>query len=222
MQANRAVVWDLDGVIVDSAQAHNLSWQSMAAEYRVPYDPDKDFRAIFGRHNTDIITSLWHVTDPTQIERMASRKETLFRESARQLKPLPGVNELMRSLQKAGWKQGIGSSAPHENINLLLTVTGLAGYISAIASGEDVSNGKPDPEVFLVAFKRLGVEPANGVVIEDAPAGVQAAIAAGAACVGVTNTQTDKALREAGAELVVESLEEVTVETLEELINRKQ
>src|SRR5262245_45672677 len=102
MQASRAVVWDLDGVIVDSAAAHNLSWQGMAAEFGVPYDPERDFRGIFGRHNTDIISSLWHITDPGQIERMASRKEALFREAARQLKPLPGVETLMRSLKAAG------------------------------------------------------------------------------------------------------------------------
>src|SRR5205085_1579397 len=112
MQANRAVVWDLDGVIVDSAAAHNLSWQGMAAEFGVDYDAERDFRGIFGRHNTDIISSLWGVTEAGEIERMASRKESLFREAARQLKPLPGVEGLMRALKEAGWRQGIGSSAP--------------------------------------------------------------------------------------------------------------
>src|SRR6476620_6679210 len=112
----RAVVWDLDGVMVDSVAVHNASWAAMAAEFGVRYDPDKDFKGIFGRHNTDIISSLWKVTDPEQIERMASRKELLFRDGATKLKPLPGVTELVRSLAEAGWKQGIGSSAPLENI----------------------------------------------------------------------------------------------------------
>ena len=195
----RAVVWDLDGVIVDSAAAHNASWIAMAAEFGVPYDPDKDFRTIFGRHNTDIISSLWNVTDPEQTDRMAQRKEAVFREAARSLKPLPSVMELAQSLREAGWKQGIGSSAPRENIRLLLEVSDLADYMDAIASGEDVTRGKPDPQVFLVAFERLGVEPHNGVVIEDAPAGVQAATAAGAACLAVTNTQSAETLRSAGA-----------------------
>src|SRR2546422_1207206 len=144
----RAVVWDLDGVIVDSAEVHNASWTAMAAEFGVRYDPDKDFKGIFGRHNTDIISGLWRVTDPGEIERMASRKELLFREAARKLKPLPGVMELVRSLAEAGWKQGIGSSAPLENIRLLLDVTGLSAYMQGIASGEDVTKGKPDPQVF--------------------------------------------------------------------------
>src|SRR5262245_26303486 len=112
MPGKRAVVWDLDGVIVDSGEAHNRSWIDMATEFHVPYDPVRDFPRIFGRHNTDIIRSLWGVTDPEQIERMALRKEVLFREAAHELKPLPGVVELIRALDGAGWKQGIGSSAP--------------------------------------------------------------------------------------------------------------
>jgi beta-phosphoglucomutase len=218
----RAVVWDLDGVIVDSAAAHNASWVAMAAEFGVPYDPDKDFKGIFGRHNTDIISSLWKVTDPDQMERMAARKEVLFREAARNLKPLPGVTDLVRSLAEAGWKQGIGSSAPLENIRLLLEVTGLSTYMQGITSAEDVTRGKPHPQVFLLAFERLGVSPRDGVVIEDAPSGVLAAIAAGAASIGVTNTQTEQTLREAGADLVVPTLEDLAVSVLEDLVRRNQ
>lgn len=222
MQLNRAVVWDLDGVIVDSGEAHNRSWADIAAERGFPYDPDADFKATFGRHNTDIISYLWNITDPEEVERIALRKETLFREAARELKPLPGVVELMAALEKAGWKQGIGSSAPLENIELLLSVTGTGHYMGAIASGEDVTRGKPDPAVFSIAFSRLGVEPLNGVVFEDAPAGVRAGIAAGAVTIGITNTQTAATLNEAGATLVVSTLEGITVADLERLIENRQ
>ena len=153
---------------------------------------------------------------------MARRKEELFREAARQLGPLPGVLELASALERAGWKQGIGSSAPIENIKLLLSVSGMAPYIQAVASGEDVSRGKPDPQVFLIAFERLGVDPRDGVVIEDAPSGVQAGKAAGAACIGVANSQSETTLREAGADLVVKSLVGLTVGELEELVQRNQ
>ena len=100
----------------------------------------------------------------------------------------------------------------------LLSVSGLAGYIEAIATGEDVTKGKPDPQVFLVAFERLGVSPSNGVVIEDAPAGVEGGRASGAATIGVTNTQTAEILEAAGADLVVDTLEWLTVADLERLI----
>ncbi|MDQ3929628.1 MAG: HAD family phosphatase, partial [Chloroflexota bacterium] len=122
-------------------------------------------------------------------------------------------------LRREGWKQAIGSSAPMKNIELLLSATGTAGYIDAIASGDDVSRGKPDPQVFLMAFERLGVAPRNGVVIEDAPAGVRAGVRAGAAVLAVTTTQAREVLTEAGAHKVVESLAGVRMTDLEELVS---
>ena len=218
----RAVVWDLDGVLVDSAAAHNVSWQAMSERFGVPYDPDGDFPNIFGKHNTDIMDMLWQITDPARVAEMADAKETAFRSEATQLKPLPGVVTLVRELARRGWKQAIGSSAPMENIRVLLDATGVGPYMQAIASGDDVAAGKPDPQVFLIAFQRLGVPPQNGVVIEDAPAGIQAGVRAGAATLGVTTTQTVETLQSAGADRVVASLAEVTVDELEDLVRLHQ
>ncbi len=222
MTQNRAVVWDMDGVIVNSAEAHNASWVDMAREFGLPYDPDKDFKAMFGRHNNDIISGLWGITDPNTVQRMADSKEGSFRREAINLRPLPGVIALVKALKSAGWKQAIGSSAPMENLRVLLLATGLTGLMDAISSGDDVTVGKPDPRVFLIAFERLGVDPRDGVVIEDAPAGVLAAKRAGAACLAVTNTQTRETLQEAGADLIVNSLEDVSLDTLETLVRQHQ
>ena len=222
MSEHRAVVWALDGVMVDSAEAHNRSWVVMAKHFGVPYDPERDFPRIFGRHNNDIISSMWHVTDPAKIKEMADFKERVFREEAAHLKPLPGVVELVKALRESGWKQAIGSSAPLLNVQALLEGTGLSQYMDAIASGDDVTVGKPNPEVFLIAFRRLGVEPRNGVVIEDAPAGVQAGKRAGAAVLAVTTTHDAETLREAGADRVADSLEEITVADLEALVQANQ
>jgi beta-phosphoglucomutase len=219
MNHTHAVVWDLDGVIVDSAEAHNASWQTLAKEYDLPYDPNTDFKKIFGRHSVDIIQHLWNITDREQAEEMADKKEAYFREAAAHLEPLPGAVELIKSLDEAGWRQAIGSSAPRANVDLLLSSTGLARYMQAIASGDDVTQGKPDPQVFLLAFERLGVLPSKGVVIEDAPAGIQAGKRAGAATLGVTTTQTLQTLLDAGADRIVDSLEEVTVGDLEQLVH---
>lgn len=218
----RAVVWDLDGVLVDSAAAHNVSWQAMSKRFGVAYDADRDFPNIFGKHNTDIMGMLWQITDPARVAEMAEAKETAFRREATQLKPLPGVVELVQELARRGWKQAIGSSAPMENIRVLLDATGVKPYMQAIASGDDVTAGKPDPQVFLIAFERLGVSPRNGVVIEDAPAGIQAGVRASAATLGVTTTQTVEALQSAGADRVVASLADVTVDELEELVRLHQ
>jgi beta-phosphoglucomutase len=222
MESSKAVVWDLDGVLVDSSDAHKASWVEMAREWDVRYDADKDFPATFGRHNSDIITLLWGVTDPKVIGAMAETKEGYFRHSAVALKPLPGAIELVNKLRRAVWKQGIGSSAPLKNIQVVLQAIGLEGQMDVIASGDDVTIGKPDPQVFLVALQRLGVEPARGVVVEDAIAGVQAAKSAGAVCIGVTNSHGADALKEAGADLLVHSLTEVTVATFEHLIRDRE
>src|SRR5215213_2875527 len=112
MSKQRAVAWDMDGVIVGSAEAHNVSWQAMASEFDVPYDPDTDFKKIFGRRNPDIISSQWGITDAQEIERMEYSKESNFRQAAVHLKPLPGVVALVNALRKQGWKQAICSSAP--------------------------------------------------------------------------------------------------------------
>lgn len=216
------MVWDMDGVLVDSAVAQNASWAAMSREYGVPYEPDRDFLRIFGRHNTEIIGSLWGVVDPARVGEMVQCKEEHFRKAATKLKALPGVLRLVSELAEAGWKQAIGSSAPIENIKLLLSVTGLAEYMQAIVSADDVTRGKPDPQVFLRAFQRLEVAPAEGVVVEDALVGVIAAKRAGAACLAVSNTQPAQALLEVGADRVVSTLEDVTVKDLERLIGDLQ
>ena len=180
--------------------------------------PTKTFPATFGRHNSDIITLLWGVTDPKVIQAMADTKEGYFRYSAAALKPMPGAVELVNTLRRAAWKQGIGSSAPLKNIQVVLQAIGLEEQMDAIASGDDVTVGKPDPQVFVVAFQRLGVEPVRGVVVEDAIAGVKAAKSAGAVCIAVTNSHGEDALKEAGADLLVHSLSDVTVATFENLI----
>ncbi len=222
-EEQRAVVWDLDGVLVDSAEAHNASWTAMSKKYGLPYDPERDFSKIFGKHNTDIMSMLWQITEPGRVAEMADAKETSFRSEATRLKALPGVVELVRELARRGWKQAIiGSSAPMENICVLLEATGVGPYMQAIASGDDVTAGKPDPQVFLIAFERLGVPPRNGVVIEDAPAGIQAGVKAGAATLGVTTTQTIEALQEAGANRVVASLVDISLDDLEELVRLHQ
>ncbi|HST05264.1 MAG TPA: HAD family phosphatase [Chloroflexia bacterium] len=220
MDGNKAVVWDLDGVLVDSGEAHKASWVAMAREWDIPYDPEKDFPATFGRHNTDIINLLWGVTDANVIQQMADCKEGYFRHSATNLRPAPGAVDLVDALKAAGWKQAIGSSAPLKNITVLLQAMGLTEKMDAIASGDDVSKGKPDPEVFLVAFRKLSIEPAHGVVIEDAPAGVRAGKSAGAACIGIANSQDETVLKEAGADLVVHDLTALSVDTLDSLIGK--
>ena len=208
-QPIKAVIWDLDGVIIDSAEEHRQAWLRMAREENLPMS-DADFWATFGKRNDDIMTMLWGVLPPERIKIMADKKERYFRELVRQTaRPLPGSMELMRGLYDASYRQALASSTPPENIELISEVLGLKRYLSKLVSGETVARGKPAPDIFLKAAQELNADPAICLVIEDAVAGVQAAHAAGMRCIAVAGNRDLPGLHE--AELMVRSLTEVDV-----------
>src|SRR6266566_4022440 len=211
----RAVIWDLDGVIIDSANEHRLAWQRLAREEGISFS-DADFWATFGKRNDDIIATIWGPLPPERVQELANRKESYFRELIRKTAaPLPGAMELMRGLHEAGFAQALASSAPIENIKLISDVLGLEKYLSVLVSGETVARGKPAPDIFLKAASELHMHPSWCVVIEDAVAGVQAAHAAGMRCIAVVGNRDLPGLRE--AELMVKDLTEVDVERVRAL-----
>lgn len=211
----QAVIWDLDGVIIDSAQEHRLAWQRLAREEGVPFT-DTDFWATFGKRNDDIIAIQWGSLPPQRVKLLADRKENYFRELIRKTAaPLPGSIELMRGLHEAGFRQALASSAPIENIQLISDALGLERYLTALVSGETVPHGKPAPDIFLKAAQALDIEPPYCLVIEDAVAGVQAAHAAGMRCISVAGNRDLPGLRQ--AELMVKSLTEVDVKRVRTL-----
>ena len=210
-----AVIWDLDGVIIDSAEEHRQAWQRLAREEGVIFT-DADFWATFGRRNDDILATQWGVTSAEKAREMANRKEAHFRELIRDTAaPLPGSLELMRSLHEAGFAQALASSTPAENIELIGDVLGLKRYLSVLVSGETVPRGKPAPDIFLKAAQELGKAPANSLVIEDAVAGVEAAHAAGMRVIAVAGNRDLPGLRK--ADLMVKSMTEVNVQKIDEL-----
>lgn len=207
--AVQVVIWDMDGVIIDSAQEHRQAWQRLAQEEGVRFT-DADFWATFGRRNNDIITLMWGTLPPERLQELADRKEDYFRALIRTTAaPLPGSIELLRGLHEAGFLQALASSAPVENVQLISEVLGLGQYLTALVSGETVPQGKPAPDIFLKAAGELDMDPAQCLVIEDAVAGVQAAHAAGMRCIAVAGNRDLPGLHE--AELMVKSLTEVDV-----------
>jgi len=211
----RAVIWDLDGVIIDSAEEHRQAWQRLAREEGISFT-DADFWATFGKRNDDIITLIWGEKAAGRLQALADRKEEYFRALIRKTAaPLPGSIELLRGLHEAGFAQALASSAPVENIKLISDVLGLGRYLTALVSGETVPRGKPAPDIFLKAAEELGMEAGDCMVIEDAVAGVQAAHAAGMRCIAVAGGRDLPGLRE--AELMVNSLKEVDVEKVKAL-----
>lgn len=210
-----AVIWDLDGVIIDSAEEHREAWQRLAREEGVCFT-DADFLATFGRRNSDILGLMWGALPPERVQVLGNRKENYFRELIRKtVAALPGSIELLRGLHEAGFPQALASSAPVENLGLISDILGLGQYLAVLVSGETVAHGKPAPDIFLKAARELGVEPAQCVVIEDAVAGVQAAHAAGMRCIAVAGDRELAGLRE--AELMVRSLTEVDIKRVRSL-----
>jgi len=214
-----AVIFDMDGVLVDSYHAHFQSWQTMAAEAGLALT-EAEFAAQFGRTNPEIIAVYWGEGrhSDAEIAAMADRKEEVFREILRADFPaMPGVEELLRALDEAGFALAVGSSGPPENIELVLGELAAGSRFRAVVTAKDVTRGKPDPQVFLVAAERLGVPARRCAVVEDAPAGIAAARAAGMTAIGLASTgHTRPSL--AAAELVVDSLAELSPERIGELI----
>ncbi|HEY3243452.1 MAG TPA: HAD family phosphatase [Phycisphaerae bacterium] len=210
------VIFDLDGVLIDSAEAHRASWRQLGREAGLAVT-DAQFAATFGRQNRDIIPILLgHAVDDATLRRLSDRKEELYRELARgHLKIYPGALELIADCARAGLKLAIGSSTHPENIDLALEELGVRGQFAAIISSREVQRGKPDPQVFLLAAERLALEPSRCAVIEDAPDGIAAARAAGCATIGVTSHHPRAAL--AAADLIVDSLRELSAARISSL-----
>ena len=217
--ASRAVIWDVDGVLIDSAEQHRQAWHRLAADEHVPFT-DADFWATFGMRNADIIPRFYgHDLTPARIQALGDRKETYYRELLRQqAAPLPGARELVVALHAAGYRQALGSSAPPANLELIVALLRLAPYLEAIVSGEHVARGKPAPDIFLAAAEALSIAPARCLVVEDAPAGVGAAHAGGMRCLAVRRAGQDDAPGLEAAELVVDSLRAVNVATVAALL----
>ncbi len=216
--STKAVIWDMDGVIVATAPYHLRAWQQVFRKRGVDFTKE-DFRSNFGQRNDTIVrNTLGQGTPQSEIDAITTEKENNFRNRVRQrIKPLPGAINLIKSLAEHGFKVALASSAPTENIQLLITGLGINSYFQVIISGRDVPEGKPSPLGFLLAAQRLGVKPKNCIVIEDAIAGIAAAKKAGMRCLAITNTHPRTSLTE--ADLIADTLEEISVSDLDGLLS---
>jgi beta-phosphoglucomutase len=219
MAADFGVIFDMDGVLVDSYQAHFESWRQLGRQIGFEMT-ERQFVATFGRTSREIIADFWpHLaTSDAAITALDARKEALFREIlADDFPEMEGAVELIDALAAAEVPLAIGSSGPPENVALVLEKLGRRDKFRGVVTGMDVTRGKPDPQVFLLAAERLGLPPARCVVVEDAPAGVSAAKAAGARCIGLASMGRDPQVL-AQADRVVRSLQELAPSDFSTLI----
>ncbi len=201
------VIFDLDGVLVDTGWAHRQAWFDLAAKEGLEIS-DEFFQQTFGMQNAAILPMLRPDISPQELERLSDWKEQHYRDLMKEhLELAPGAEDLLRDLKRHGFRLAIGSSAPPENLNLFWDRLGLADWFDARVTKEEIARSKPAPETFLKAAEKLGLAPACCAVVEDAVPGVQAARAAGMPVVAVTTTRQREDL--AQADRVVDSLSDL-------------
>lgn len=215
-------IFDWDGVVIDSHAAHEESWRLLFAEIRKPMPPDF-FKKTFGMRNQQIIP-VWfdfvRTDDVAEIKRLGDRKEELYRDILQRdgIEPLPGVLPLLRELMALGIPRAVGSSTPRANIDFVTGMAGLDGLFDATVTAEDVTLGKPDPQVFLKAAEKIGRASGRCVVFEDAHVGIEAGKRAGMKVVAVATTHPLAQL--GAADAAFENLAGLTVsEILEAIAN---
>jgi HAD superfamily hydrolase (TIGR01509 family) len=207
----------VDGTLIDSSEYHWLSWREALAAVDFPVTRGQ-FNSSFGRRNDEILRGYFGADCPdAEVARVGGAKETAYRRLVRErgVQLLPGVRRWLDSLRTDGWLQALASSAPRANLEAIVSTLDLGAYFAAVVSAEDVTRGKPDPQVFLAAAAKLKAEPKNCVVVEDAPAGTEAARRAGMRAVGVLTSHDELA-----ADLVVRTLEDLPEGAFEELLAR--
>ena len=212
----RAVIFDWDGVVVDSSAHHERSWEILAAKRNLPLPADH-FKRGFGKKNNVIIPDLGWATEPADVDALAHEKEEIYRSLVREkgIAPLPGVRDLLAALEAHGIPCAIGSSTERANLDCLLDLMDLRKFFRVIVSGEEVVHGKPDPSIFLLAAERLAFAPADCVVIEDALVGIEAAKRAGMPVLAVATTNPIDMLDSADA--AVADMTQVTLQHLASL-----
>lgn len=211
------LVWDMDGVIVDTGIYHRDAWIEAFGKRGIEFTQE-DFEATFGIRNDDVIRRMLGKKTPAdRVLEISREKEADYRRRvAESISALPGVVALMADLEDAGFRQALATSAPLLNVRQIMDGLQLYRYFDCIVTEADVSEGKPSPESFLLAARSLDIPPANCVVIEDAIAGVSAARRAGMRCIAVTTSRPRSSLGQ--ADIIVDSLEEVSVERIRKLL----
>lgn len=210
-----AFIFDMDGVVIDSHPVHRRSWSLFLDSIGKQVSEQELDYVMEGTKREDILRHFLGSLTERQLNEYGAQKEALFRQQAIDIQPMPGFLEFIDRVTDVGIRAALASSASEHRVNYILENLGIRHHFSVIVTGNDVTNGKPDPSVFLLAAERLGVLASEAVVFEDAVAGVKAAKAAGMRCLGVAQGARSQVLQEAGAEYVVPDFAGLTTNTLE-------
>ncbi len=218
---NYCVIFDMDGVLADTGPIHYESWVRLAKQIKVKFSK-KFFNLTFGQQSVTITRELVGPKIKQEIvEKWANLKELYYREMVKdELKPLPGALVLIKVLHARNFKLAVGSSGPPENVDLLLSTLSIKDYFDVIITAAEVKNGKPAPDVFLIAAEKLNIKVDNCLVIEDAPVGITAARKAGMSVIALRTTHCNIDLLD--ADMVVQNLSSINLNDILELLDIKK
>lgn len=215
-----AVIFDMDGVLVDSNPFHLEKWIDFLNERQIPFDQATLPQLILGKRNDTLFRHfLGPDLSPEETRRLSEEIEAIFRKVFKaHAKPLPGLDRLIRECHEAGVPMAVASSAMKKNVDFVVDALGYHEYFGVVVTGDEVTHPKPDPEIYLKAARHLEVEPAQAVAFEDSYVGVGAAKNAGMKCVAVASSFPIEELRRL-ADLAVPSFEAVSLDKLQELFS---
>lgn len=213
----RGVIFDMDGVLIDSHPIHKKVWSQFLASVNRPVSDDELDFVLDGRKREEILRHFLGDLSEDRLKEYGRRKNELYAESSKDLRTIAGVEEFLASLEAAGLLMAVGTSASFQRARDTLAVLGILPRFSALVTGNDVANGKPDPEIFLRAAERLNLAAHNLLVVEDAVSGVKAAKAAGMKCLGIAANGRGGDLMAAGADHVIPDYSEISLQAVQQL-----
>jgi HAD superfamily hydrolase (TIGR01509 family) len=210
----RALLFDLDGTLVDTDPLHLVAWQDVLRPHGFEIDAEAYRQRISGRLNPAIVRDYLPDLDEAQARAFAARKEAMFRDAATDLRALPGLQRLLERARAAEMKLALVTNAPLENMQHLLAVLQLHDAFDVEVLADEIGVGKPDPAPYLHALQRLAIAPEAGLAFEDSVSGVRSARRAGLRVVGLTTTQAAATLAHAGADPIVADFEDAELSRL--------
>ncbi|MEH2109262.1 HAD family hydrolase [Nostoc sp.] len=198
-----AILFDLDGTIVNTDPIHYRAWQEMLLNYSIEIDEKFYKSRISGRLNPEIVKDILPQLSAAEGEKFADEKEAFFRKLAPDLKPLNGFSELLAWTDTHQLKRALVTNAPRLNAEFILEVLGIKEAFHIVVLADDCIAGKPDPAPYQVALKKLGIQAEEAIALEDSPSGIRAAVSADIRTIGIASTHNPQVLQEVGAFMAI-------------------
>ncbi|MDB5262269.1 MAG: haloacid dehalogenase superfamily protein [Adhaeribacter sp.] len=219
MNEKFAVIFDMDGVIIDSNPYHKEAWLQFAEKHNIELKEEEVGEKIFGKTNTTALRDVFGKEfSPEENMKLGEEKEAIYRElHEKDLVPIPGVRQYLERLKQNGIPMAVATNAPVSNVDFIMERTGLRHYFEVVIDSSSVKNGKPDPEIYLKSAEKLGMPPARCIVMEDSVPGAEAGLRAGMKVIAITTTHSKEELSQ--THLVIEAYEELSLEKLVSLFH---